>query len=140
MGDTSKLPEVFATSSLTIWNSVWFSRYWWIVGDERANSYDGTKREISKHENWSPFTNIVTWSMTTLCDPVCNATGRVTSVFPPPPYIVPRGRVSGGNLSLVNRQYNILLHGGDAEPPVSLFCGFVSVRFCAAEAVAVRDP
>ncbi|KZR98922.1 Histone-lysine N-methyltransferase NSD2-like protein, partial [Daphnia magna] len=27
--------------------------------------------------------NTVTWSMTTLCDPVCNATGRVTSVFPP---------------------------------------------------------
>ncbi|KAK4045626.1 hypothetical protein OUZ56_033313 [Daphnia magna] len=28
------------------------------------------------------ISDIVTWSMITLCDPVCNATGRVTSVFP----------------------------------------------------------
>ncbi|KZR97302.1 Uncharacterized protein APZ42_007906, partial [Daphnia magna] len=42
---------------------------------------------------------------------------RTCDVSVSPPYIVPRGRVSGGSLSLVNRQYNILLHGGDAEPP-----------------------
>ncbi|KAK4013669.1 hypothetical protein OUZ56_026221 [Daphnia magna] len=66
--------------------------------------------------------NSVTWSMTTLCDPS--------------PVVV----YQAPSLSLVTRQYNILLHGGDAEPRVSLFGGCVSLRFCAAEAVAVRDP
>ncbi|KAI9554866.1 hypothetical protein GHT06_020143 [Daphnia sinensis] len=37
-------------------------------------------------------------------------------------------------------EYNAVLHCGDAETLVSLFCGSVSVRFCAAEAVTVRDP
>ncbi|KAK4003882.1 hypothetical protein OUZ56_005633 [Daphnia magna] len=68
--------------------------------------------------------DIVTWSMTTLCDPVSIQYYRTCDVSVSTPYIVPRSRVSGSSLSLVNRQYNILLHGGDAEPP----------------AVAVRDP
>ncbi|KZS08159.1 Uncharacterized protein APZ42_027964 [Daphnia magna] len=74
--------------------------------------------------------------MTTLCDPVSIQYYRTCDVRVPPVY----SRVSALSLILVNREYNALLHGGDAEPLVSLFCGYVSVRFCAAEAVAVRDP
>ncbi|KAI9550066.1 hypothetical protein GHT06_001687 [Daphnia sinensis] len=66
--------------------------------------------------------------MTTLCDPVSIRYYRTCDVSVSAVYIIPI------------REYNALLHGGDAEPLVSLFGCCVSVRFCATEAVAVRDP
>ncbi|KAI9555933.1 hypothetical protein GHT06_018470 [Daphnia sinensis] len=68
--------------------------------------------------------------MTTLCDPVSIRYYRTCDISVSPVYI----------LVLLNREYNALLHGGDAETLVSLFGCCVSVRFCATEAVAVRDP